>query len=155
MKIDLAGGLEPRKGYTNVDMFECGDTGVRANCLYLPFADLSVDAVNASHYLEHLPKALVVPQLREVFRVLRYGGLLTLEVPDFAWVCGNWLLYRDNGWNMDAVFGDQSTPGQFHQTGFTENIMLSYLRAAGFCNGVKTQIFWSHNQNCLGFEVAK
>ena len=154
MKLDIAGGLECRRGYINVDRYAV-DEGVRADGLRLPFADSSVDAVNASHYLEHLPKRMVVYQLTEIYRVMRFGAALDIEVPELAWVLRNWLKYQDNGWNMDAIFGDQSTDGQYHKTGFTRQIMYSYLEAAGFRGTVTVTEKWSHEQNCLCFSIVK
>jgi predicted SAM-dependent methyltransferase len=154
MRIDIAGGNEPRAGYINVDRFAI-ENGVQADCLWLPFADRSVDAVSTSHYLEHLGKYQVVPQLKEVHRVLRFGGELHIEVPSLEWCCKNWLNYLDNGWNMDALFGDQSTPFQFHKTGFTRNILLSYLGAAGFSGQVILSETWSHEQACIVADLTK
>lgn len=47
--------------------------------LRLPYADMTVDAVHASHVLEHVPDQ--VASLREWFRVLKIGGTLVLFVP--------------------------------------------------------------------------
>ena len=89
MKIDLAGGLETKPGFLNVDRYAVGE-GVQADCLYLPFADCSIEVVNTSHYLEHLSKYQVVPQLKEVYRVLCWDGKFHIEVPDLVWVLQNW-----------------------------------------------------------------
>jgi len=54
------------------------------------------------------------------------------------------------------VFGDQSTPGQFHKTGFTKEIMYAYLGQAGFSGrAVTSWSVWSHDQDCLVFSVTK
>jgi len=64
--IDGAVGIEPGEtpGYDG---------------LHLPCQDGTVDAVHASHILEHVAKP--AEQLAEWFRVLRVGGFLVLMVP--------------------------------------------------------------------------
>ncbi|MHC1753255.1 class I SAM-dependent methyltransferase [Humidesulfovibrio sp.] len=49
----------------------------------LPFAEASMDAVYASHMLEHLERHEASSLLSECRRVLRPGGVLRLAVPDF------------------------------------------------------------------------
>jgi predicted SAM-dependent methyltransferase len=153
-RIDLAGGLETKPGFLNVDRYAVGE-GIQADCLYLPFADCSIEAVNTSHYLEHLSKYQVVPQLKEVYRVLQWGGAFHIEVPSLEWCCQNWLRWKSNDWNMDAIYGDQSSNGQYHKTGFTRQIMYGYLGLAGFRGAVVSGETWSHEQQCLLFDICK
>lgn len=53
----------------------------------LPFGDATVDAVYASHVLEHLDRADGERLLHECWRVLKPGGLLRLVVPDLENLC--------------------------------------------------------------------
>ncbi len=48
----------------------------------LPFEPGSVDVVYSSHMLEHLDRNEADSFLREVFRVLRPGGIVRIAVPD-------------------------------------------------------------------------
>lgn len=154
MRIDVGGGLESREGYLNIDRY-ANIQGVRADCLYLPFPDNSIEAVNTSHYLEHIEKRAVVPQLKEIYRVLYFGCPLHIEVPSLVWCVENWLEHLDGGWNLDTIFGNQDPPGgQFHYTGFTHEIMIGYLREAGFKNITIGEV-WSHSQQCLTFETER
>jgi SAM-dependent methyltransferase len=50
----------------------------------LPFADGTIDYVYSSHFLEHLSVDDARRLLREVFRVLKRGGLMRIVVPDLA-----------------------------------------------------------------------
>ena len=156
IRLDIGSGDKPKEGFTGVDLFAEGEGIIKAPMNALPYGDEEVDEIYSSHALEHIGKYEVVPALREWWRVLKYDGLLTIEVPDFEWVCKNWLKYQTNDWNMDAVFGDQSTPGQFHKTGFTRAIMYEYLRQAGFGERqVTSGIVWSHEQDCFVFMLTK
>lgn len=54
----------------------------------LPFGDESFDALVCSHVLEHLPNP--DQQVREIFRVLKPGGLFLMGVP-MSWWWTRWL----------------------------------------------------------------
>jgi SAM-dependent methyltransferase len=47
----------------------------------IPWLGESVDGIYAFHFFEHLPGAAVISLLREVERVLKPGGVLTVVVP--------------------------------------------------------------------------
>lgn len=156
IRLDIGSGNNPREGFTGVDLFAEGEGIVKAPMNALPYPDESVDEIYSSHALEHIGKYEVVPTLHEWWRVLKWEGRLTIEVPDLTWVCKNWLNRQTNDWHMDAIFGDQSTPGQYHKTGFTRNIMYRYLEEAGFEHReVSSAIVFSHEQDCLLFTLTK
>lgn len=156
IRLDIGSGDTPREGFIGVDLYAEGEGIIKAPMGALPYEDESVDEIYSSHALEHSGKYEIVPILAEWWRVLKYDARLTIEVPDFVWVCKNWLKTQANDWNLDAVFGDQSTPGQFHKTGFTRAIMYRYLEEAGFEHRYVTSgIIWSHNQDCIVFELTK
>jgi len=68
----------------------------RANILYpkniyvydvrkgLPFPDNSTEAIYCSHFLEHLSKQDVLFFMKECFRVLSWGGIIRIIVPDLT-----------------------------------------------------------------------
>lgn len=152
--LDVGGGNEPRDGFINVDLYFKGADEVSA-AWDLAYPSGSVTELNCTHTLEHIEKRKIVPTLREFYRVLKPGGLLTLEVPDLAWCCANWLEHLDDGWNLDALFGNQDTPGQFHKTGFTQAILEQRLRDAGFTQPITAWQPFSHSQRCIHVEVFK
>lgn len=83
MKLDLGGGLNPSPGYINVDHWH-GDEGWRIDLAHddLPTADCTVDAVRASHLVEHIPAGLPrIALFNEVWRVLKPGGTFQVIVP--------------------------------------------------------------------------
>lgn len=156
LRLDVGSGDNPKAGFTGVDLYATAPGIVNAPMDKLPFEDETVDEIFCSHALEHIGKYEVIPTLAEFRRVLKWDGQLTIEVPDLEWVCRNWLKYKSNDWHMDAVFGDQSTPGQYHKTGFTRNIMYQYLAQAGFVGrAVDCATIWSHEQDCLVFTLSK
>jgi predicted SAM-dependent methyltransferase len=63
----------------------------------LPFPTGSVDAIYASHFLEHLPREDAIRFLREARRLLKPGGLIRLIVPDLAYIVGLYQQARSEG----------------------------------------------------------
>lgn len=155
--LDIGSGPWPKQDYLAVDPHE-PEARVDARCEMwdlAPFGDGSVDAIWSSHALEHVPKAQVAPTLAEWHRVLRVGGLLQLEVPDLIWVCHNFLRNPKTDWNLDTIFGAQTRDGEFHQTGFTTEILTEYLISAGFTLIEPISIVWNHSQDTLHAEARK
>ena len=77
LKVDIGGGLYPRKGYLTIDQ-EGGDITCDLND-GIPLPDNSVGVLNASHVLEHLKDP--IKSMREIHRVLAHGGWAMIEVP--------------------------------------------------------------------------
>jgi ubiquinone/menaquinone biosynthesis C-methylase UbiE len=61
----------------------------------IPFADASVEAVYHSHVLEHLDRPVAAAFLRDVYRVLKPGGVHRMAVPDFEKRCRDYLNHLD------------------------------------------------------------
>lgn len=103
------------------------------------FADESVDAIYASHVLEHFYHSLnneLIKTLTEWHRVLKPGGQLLLSVPDLQTVC--WLFLNPNLMPMEkhylmcVMFGGQTNPYDVHKVGFDADILALYLNEVGF-----------------------
>lgn len=90
----------------------------------IPAEDQSYDVVVAGEFIEHLPGPDLMPFLHEAFRVLTFGGVLTVTTPN----PGFWLLRRRG----DSVLGG-SHVSQHHA-----RAIRIELQMAGF-NQVKTR----------------
>ena len=77
LKVDIGGGLFPRKGYVTVDLQDADIIGDLNDCI--PLEDNSVGVINASHVIEHLRDP--IKTMREIHRVLAHGGWAFIEVP--------------------------------------------------------------------------
>ena len=122
MKIEIGGrarDTKPREGYLQVDAF--GEPDVLARLEAMPFK--GIEEIYASHVLEHLPNASIVPALREIRRALSPEGRLELWVPDLIWHMRRFLNEADYatrwGLHFETLFGSQEHEGQYHRTGFT------------------------------------
>ena len=93
-------------------------------------ADASVDAVRASHVLEHFASGEIADVLAEWVRVLRPGGTLSIAVPDFAKVAQRYL----DGVPQPTeafVMGGQTAHDDFHKALFDEAHLKRAMAAAG------------------------
>lgn len=100
---------------------------VQAYMWDMPFEDDTLDGLICLSSLEHISKFQVMPTLAEFERVLKPGAYSVILTPDLDWVCKRWLEEPNVQWNMDLIFGDQTSEGQFHKTGFTEDIFALYF----------------------------
>ena len=96
---------------------------VRGSCDRLPFLDGSFAAVINSEVIEHVPDSPEI--LREMWRVLRPGGVLVLGTPDY----GRWL------WLILEWLYGKVHPGGYadeHITNFTRRELAARLLATGY-----------------------
>lgn len=144
LRLHFGCGANILPGYVNIDNVARPDSpSVAIDLARLPYDTASVDEILAEHLLEHLDFAQEEAVWREMARVLRPGGTLTLEVPDFAWVCERFLVaqddwrdfYRvghpdhyggcgralDQRWGIlqTMFFGNQNGAGQYHRCSYT------------------------------------
>ena len=62
----------------------------------LPFENKEFDAVYSSHMLEHLSQSGGINFLREMYRVLKPGGVIRIVVPDLEAICRKYLEKLDS-----------------------------------------------------------
>jgi predicted SAM-dependent methyltransferase len=157
LRLHIGCGEKPLPGWVNIDrVARAPGVVTEIDPICLPFADVSVDAVLAEHVLEHFSFEEEAKVWREMARVLRPGATLTVEVPDFEWVCTTFLAARDEwrefyivghadhyagcgraldqrwGILQTMFFGNQNGAGQFHRSAYTEGKLRSIAGALGF-----------------------
>ena len=99
----------------------------------IPLSDACVDYVYTSHFLEHLHKEGAAGLLRESFRVLKWGGVLRVCIPDLAFAVS---LYQrgDKEKMLDTFFfvsEDESDLAR-HKYMYDFELLSDALRKAGF-----------------------
>lgn len=150
MKLNLGCGPDIRSGYVNVDLRH--GPGVLQHDLSKfpwPWRDNSVDEILMLDFLEHFPYRQTKTVLSEVSRILKAGGFVDIQVPDFYHCalalmnegrfncnkCGYEFRTAMPGdgakcncgatrWEiaesaMQRLYGGQDYPGNWHYTTFT------------------------------------
>lgn len=157
IRLHIGCGTHILPGWVNIDEVARAPGALTGFDLTdLPYPSASVDEILAEHVLEHLSfdeESRVWPELA---RVLCPGGHLTVEMPDFEWVCAQFVLatddwrdfYRvghpdhyagcgralDQRWGIlqTMFFGNQNGPGQFHRSAYTEGKLRALADRTGF-----------------------
>lgn len=82
-KLNLGCGTDIKKGWVNLDSAALAGVDVvhTIEQLPLPFADNEFDEILAKDVLEHVA---YIPVLKDVCRILKKGGTLTIRVPHFT-----------------------------------------------------------------------
>lgn len=86
LKLHLACGENYKKGWVNIDLNSSVADLLLDLRKELPFKDKTCSEVYSEHFLEHLEYPYDAEQfLKQIKRVLKPGGKLTIVVPDTAW----------------------------------------------------------------------
>jgi len=141
LKLHLACGHDYTEGYINVDLYAPEDAkcDVRFDVIKLPYPDNSVDEIKAFHIIEHFHFFEIEQVLKEWYRVLKPGGRLWLETPDFLETCRSFVegspVMPLEEWRVllyGHFFAHPWVPGQTHKFLFTEEQLRTNLGWAGF-----------------------
>ncbi len=131
------GGEEPKEGWKILNVEERDGVDFLGDVRDLnAFDDESCSEIYASHVLEHLSQAEVLPVFNELHRLLRPGGKLYISVPDMdtlSWMFVSPTLGPPQKFNlMRMMFGGQTNAYDFHRIGYCFDFMADYLRDVGF-----------------------
>lgn len=166
MRLHLGCGPKILPGWINVDrVAQSPEVRTDIDPTALPFPDASIGEILAEHLFEHFSFAEEARVWSEIARVLKPDGTLTLEVPDFAWVCETFLAchddfrafyqvgaldhYAGHGRSLDQrwgilqtmFFGNQNGEGQFHKSAYTEAKLRALAVMLNFAAIEVTRIF--------------
>ena len=162
MKLHI-GGVEVKKGWKILNIQKNKDVDFIGNISDLgQFENESIEKIYASHVLEHVKQQEVLKTLKGVHRVLKKNGELYISVPDLDILCKAFihsnLTLEQRILMMRIIFGGQIDKYDFHYFGWNQEIMLHFLKLAGFKTFKRVESFNLFNDTSdykpLGFPVS-
>jgi len=97
-----------------------------------PYADASFDYVFSSHLLEHLYPHQTIFCLREIFRVLKSGGVMRVALPDLDKIVHDYDAQHSESF-LEAIFeANQKDDKNKHHWHYNEISLTKLLKEAGF-----------------------
>lgn len=147
VRLHLGCGGVRLDGYINVDLHPHDPSipddsrsgcaaDVYADMRQLELADATVDQIFTVHTLEHFTRWEASDMLRQFRRILKPGGALVVETPDF-WRCFAWLLHPRHHRRVQArrqFYGNQwdRLDYETHRYVWSAGELRRELLAAGF-----------------------
>jgi hypothetical protein len=144
MKLHLGCGTKRLEGWINIDAVgACQPDLVHDIMSPLPYGDSTADEILAEDLLEHFDKYARYIVFYEWARVLRIGGKITVQVPNFKKLLFRYFKFGYDRF-VDAVFGENLWEsriyiGHFgnHKWGYSRKTLEEFVQAFGIV-AVKT-----------------
>lgn len=138
MKLHLGCGTKRISGWINIDSVSaCGPDLVHDLTEVLPYEDMSVDEILAEDLLEHFDKYLRYVVFGEWIRVLKIGGTITVQVPNFKKILFKYFKFGYDHF-VDFIFGENLWEskiyiGHFgnHKWGYSEKMLKEFVQSFG------------------------
>lgn len=138
-RLHLGCGNVVLKGFCNVDIMDESTVDFVDDISTLSrFEKNCVSEIYSCHVLEHFSHEEILPILRRWFEVLIPGGVLRISVPDIDRIVR---IYHKNFTHFEKpghtpwiglIYGGQTTPYDYHKTGFNFCWLKYLLEQVGF-----------------------
>lgn len=140
--LEVGCGSSPKPGYLHCDIRPLYGVEVVCEAWNTPFSKNTVSKIYSRHMLEHLSHDEAIRTLRHWFNILRGGGEMDLNVPDFEKTIEQLRLPGKSPYNdveisnhlhaMYSLFGWQANPFDFHKWNYTFKTLSELLHFVGF-----------------------
>lgn len=138
MKLHLGCGTKKIEGWVNIDSVKaCQPDLLHDISQPFPYDDLSVDEILAEDLLEHFDKYLRYIVFYEWVRVLKIGGTITLQVPNFKKILFKYFKFGYDNF-VDFIFGEnmwesKTYIGHYgnHKWGYSEKTLSEFVNLFG------------------------
>ena len=132
LRLNLGCGTDIRPGYVNVDQRCMHGVDVVADVSRLPYTGNTVAEIMANDVIEHFPGAQTENILAEWVRVLKPGGILTIQAPDLRALAYSLITNQIPATEFARrIYGGQDYRGNFHYAGFDIPTMRRMLLKQG------------------------
>jgi predicted SAM-dependent methyltransferase len=130
--------------WTNLDIKMHRGVDIVADASELiPLSTNSVEEIHCIHVLEHVTRDKYIPMIKEMYRVLKPGGKIYIETPDFKGTIDNLQDAFAAGdteaihiWTT-SIYGKNEREGMAHHWGFYEGFLRRTMRVQGFKDVVR------------------
>jgi len=124
----------------------------------IPYKD--VEAIYASHILEHIHYAEVEDTLKHWFEVLKKGGYVHINVPDIEWALDCLMMKNANEPSESEYFntrerlmqifnGTMEDKYDVHMSWYTQEKLQELLEYVGFKDVEVKKVYEAHEMQCL------
>jgi ubiquinone/menaquinone biosynthesis C-methylase UbiE len=139
----------------NIDHRKTVATDLVCDIRRLPYLDNSAELIESYHVIEHMPHVVIDNVLSEWARVLKPGGQIVLECPDFDRTVREYL--EGNEERIINVYGWQRFEGDYHLYGYNPKRLAERLQRAGFTDITfpEPQDYHTQLEPCLRAEAIK
>lgn len=98
-KINLGSGPHTKQGWDNLDIEpHPGVTVTDLSQAQLLYENESVDFAFSEHFVEHITKPQFIALLKEVYRVLKPGGIFRVSTPDLRAIVDDYIAGKVDRW---------------------------------------------------------
>ena len=138
VKLHVGCGTKKIAGWINIDSVKGCEPDLVHDLIYpLPYEDLSADEVLAEDLLEHFDKYMRVRVFYQWARVLKVGGKITLQVPNFAKLIEKRKKFKFDDF-VDNLFGENLWNGRVyighfgnHKWGYSPESLADFIEPFG------------------------
>lgn len=114
-----------------------------------------VERIEAYHVFEHLKPETIFEAAKSWIELLKSGGTLVIELPDFDRVLGWYLMTQDDE-ALQWIFGEGSREGQHHYWGWNKERLYHFFK------DLPVKVFFAEPMDahkkigpCLRLEIVK
>jgi SAM-dependent methyltransferase len=132
-------------GLLPIERYEQHANGVYRAIRYMnvtkkfPFADNSIDCVYTSHMIEHLYPQQAIACFREIYRVLKEGGVLRVAVPDLDRMVADYDAQEPEKFLEDIYEIKQKHEKNRHHWHYNDISLAKQLKCLGFREAYRCQ----------------
>lgn len=158
IRLNLGCGNILLDGFINVDLYN-PSADVEMDIAHLTYPDNYADLIYSCHTLEHFHFHDGINVLKEWYRVLKPGGIISIETPDFLASCKKFIesdtMQQINMYSH--FFAKPWVQGETHLFLYTETQLRWSLEQTGFINVVRVPArrYIGREDICLKLEAIK
>jgi predicted SAM-dependent methyltransferase len=155
LQLHLGCGAQHKDGFINIDMKITPATDYVGSIAKLPCACESVSRIESYHVIEHIPHPVAQDVVAEWARVLKPGGTMVMECPDFDEDVRKYLAGDEE--MLGSIYGWQRYDGDTHYYGYNQARLTALLTHAGFSQVRfgEPEDYHARTEPCLRVEAVK